>query len=365
MAGSPEHEEQSLESRIGSQWFNRIGILAVLIAAAWFLKLAIDNHWIGPLGRVLIGLVAGAGLIAWSERFRTRGYAAFSYSLKAVGSGVLYLSLWAAFSLYHLVDSSVAFAAMIAVTAFNGFLAWKQDAELLALYAIVGGFSTPLLLSTGENHEVALFTYLLLLDAAVLLLVALKPWSRLLCAAFAGTVFFFAEWSFQYYDSSEFGTTTFFLGVFFLIFAWAPRLVRKRAEGGEPHAGWDGSGAGGGAAGQRGPWVSRVLPDAGECGQWRCNAVGSRGIRRVLFIAVAIPGAGGDSRERGRNVDAAPDDCSGVSDHRDPAEDARALADDRLARRGRRAGVAGAARGIETAGASWRCCAWRWGSPRW
>jgi len=214
--------------------------LAVLIAAAWFLKLAIDNHWIGPLGRVLIGLVAGAGLIAWSERFRTRGYAAFSYSLKAVGSGVLYLSLWAAFSLYQLVDSTVAFAAMIAVTAFNGFLAWRQDAELLALYAIVGGFSTPLLLSTGENHEVALFTYLLLLDAAVLLLVALKPWSRLLCSAFAGTVFFFAAWSLRYYDSSEFGTTAFFLAVFFLIFAWAPRLVRLRVEGGDPHAGWDG-----------------------------------------------------------------------------------------------------------------------------
>src|SRR5580698_4244307 len=121
-ASASAHGDQSLESRIGSQWFNRIGILAVLIAAAWFLKLAIDNHWIGPLGRVLIGLVAGAGLIAWSERFRTRGYAAFSYSLKAVGGGVLYLSLWAAFSLYQLVGSTVAFAAMIAVTAFNGFL---------------------------------------------------------------------------------------------------------------------------------------------------------------------------------------------------------------------------------------------------
>jgi uncharacterized membrane protein len=238
-ASGAVHDDQSLESRIGSQWFNRIGILAVLIAAAWFLKLAIDNHWIGPLGRVLIGLVAGAGLIAWSERFRTRGYGAFSYSLKAVGSGVLYLSLWAAFSLYQLVDSTVAFAAMIAVTAFNGFLAWRQDAELLALYAIVGGFSTPLLLSTGENHEVALFTYLLLLDAAVLVLVALKPWSRLLCGAFLGTVFFFAAWSLQYYSQSEFGTTAFFLALFFLIFAWAPRLVRLRVEGGGTHAGWD------------------------------------------------------------------------------------------------------------------------------
>lgn len=240
-AGGPAStgDERSLESRIGSQWFNRIGILAVLIAAAWFLKLAIDNHWIGPLGRVLIGLIAGAGLIAWSERFRTRGYAAFSYSLKAVGSGILYLSLWAAFSLYHLVDSSVAFAAMIAVTAFNGFLAWVQDAELLALYAIVGGFSTPLLLSTGENHEVALFTYLVLLDAVVLVLVALKPWSRLLCGAFAGTVFFFAEWSLQYYSQDQFGTTAFFLALFFLIFAWAPRLVRLRVEGGGSNAGWD------------------------------------------------------------------------------------------------------------------------------
>jgi len=95
----------SLESRIGSQWFNRVGILAVLIGMAWFLKFAIDNHWIGPLGRVLIGLIVGAGLVAWSERFRGRGYLVFSYSLKAIGSGVLYLSLWAAFSLYQLVPA--------------------------------------------------------------------------------------------------------------------------------------------------------------------------------------------------------------------------------------------------------------------
>ena len=34
----------------------------MLIGMAWFLKLAIDNHWIGPLGRVLVGLIAGVGL---------------------------------------------------------------------------------------------------------------------------------------------------------------------------------------------------------------------------------------------------------------------------------------------------------------
>ena len=221
-----QHTDGSLESRIGSQVFNRVGILAVLIGMAWFLKFAIDNHWIGPLGRVLIGLIAGVGLIAWSERFRSRGYPAFSYSLKAVGSGILYLSLWAAFELYHLIPSAVAFGGMILVTAWNGFMCWIQDAELLALYAIVGGFSTPLLLSTGENHELALFGYLLVLDVAVLTLIALRPWSRLLLGAFIGTVFFSIAWYIQYYSDAQFALTAFFVVVFFLLFAVAPRLLR-------------------------------------------------------------------------------------------------------------------------------------------
>jgi uncharacterized membrane protein len=221
----PKRDDHSLESRIGSQWFNRIGILALLIGAAWFLKFAIDNHWIGPTGRVLIGLLAGTGLIAWSERFQRGGFRLFAYSLKAVGSGILYLSLWAAFSVFHLIPSSVAFAAMILVTAFNGFMAWLQDAEVLALYAIVGGLSTPLLLSTGENHEVALFSYLFLLDFAVLVLVALRPWSRLLFLSFAGTVFFYLAWSISDYSDSQRTTTAFFLTCFFLVFALAPRLI--------------------------------------------------------------------------------------------------------------------------------------------
>ncbi len=232
-------DDRSLESRIGSQWFNRVGILAVLIGAAWFLKLAIDNHWIGPLGRVLIGLIAGAGFIAWSERFRSRGYEGFAYSLKAVGSGTLYLSLWAAFSLFHLIPAGVAFAAMILVTAFNGFLAWLQETELLALYAIVGGLSTPVLISTGGNHELTLFCYLLILDIAVLVLVALRPWSRLLFSAFGGTVLLFAGWWFTYYSAAQTTITAFFLGCFFLIFAFAPRLVRMAPRDLQHSSAWD------------------------------------------------------------------------------------------------------------------------------
>ncbi len=232
-------DSASLESRIGSTWFNRIGILAVLIGVAWFLKLAFDNHWIGPIGRVFSGLLAGVALIVWSERFQKRGFAAFSYSLKAIGSGTLYLSLWAAYQVYALVPAGVAFAAMIAVTAFNGLLAWAQESELLALYAIAGGLATPMLISTGGNHEITLFSYLLVLDLAVLVLVALRAWSRLLFVSAAGTAFFVLDWWFAFYTQDQAPRTAVFLGCFFLVFSLAPRLVHAPLDESGSMRGWD------------------------------------------------------------------------------------------------------------------------------
>jgi uncharacterized membrane protein len=73
--------ETDLESRIGSHWLNRSGITALLIGVSYFLKFAFDNNWIGPAGRVAIGLLAGIGVVVWSERFRAKGYGGFSYSL--------------------------------------------------------------------------------------------------------------------------------------------------------------------------------------------------------------------------------------------------------------------------------------------
>lgn len=210
---------QSLEDKLGSQVFNRVGIIALLIGTTWFLKWAIDNQWIGAMGRVLIGLVAGAGIVLWSERFRRQGYGAFSYSLKAVGSGVLYLSLWAGFHLYHLMPAAVALGAMVLVTAWNAYMAWMQDAEMLAAYALIGGLATPALLSSGGNHEVFLFSYLLAMNAATLALVALKPWPRLLLGKLPVTTVYFVIWYIAFFSRDVAGVTALLIGLLFAVFA--------------------------------------------------------------------------------------------------------------------------------------------------
>jgi uncharacterized membrane protein len=220
-------ETANLESRIGSHWLNRIGIAAVLIGVSYFLKFAFDNNWIGPAGRIAVGLIAGIAVVLWSERFRSRGYRSFSYSLKAVGIGVLYLSLWASFQVYHLMPSGVVFVCMLVVTASTCAMALSQDAEILAVFAITGGFSTPLLLSTGVNREIALFCYLAVLDLGIMALVIFKPWRRLLLLGFVGTLLLYVGWYAEFYNRSQLQTTLIFATIFFAIFAISPLLMLR------------------------------------------------------------------------------------------------------------------------------------------
>jgi uncharacterized membrane protein len=214
----------SLESRIGGQWLNRLGVVAVLVGLSYFLKLAIENNWIGPAARILIGLAAGIALMVWSERFRKHGFAGFAYSLKALGIGALYLSLWAAFQIYHLVPAMLAFAGMVMVTLTAAALSLAQGSELLAALALLGGFLTPVLLASNRNQEVSLFAYLLLLDLGAMWIVAAKGWKRLLPEAFAGTWLLFAAWADAYYSDAQLTVTLVFASIFFLMFAVTPLL---------------------------------------------------------------------------------------------------------------------------------------------
>lgn len=224
-------EAPSLESRIGAHWLNRIGIAAVLIGVSYFLKYAFENGWIGPAGRIAIGLIAGIAVVLWSERFRRRGYRVFSHSLKAVGLGTLYLSLWASFQVYHLMPSEVVFACMLAVTGATCVLALTQNAEILAVFAIAGALATPVLLSTGVNRELALFSYLLLLDLGILALVIFKPWRRLLWLGFAGTLILYIAWYLEFYNRSQITPTLTFATLFFAVFAIAPLFMLRQEHG--------------------------------------------------------------------------------------------------------------------------------------
>ena len=208
-----------LEARIGGNWFNRIGVLAIFLGVAFFLKYAVDKEWIGPTGRVAIGVTIGIAFLIVGERLRQR-YASYAYGLTGGGIAILYASIWfASFKRYDLLAPTVAFALMAVVTAMAALLAARYNALPIAVLGLIGGFLTPILLSTGVDNEAGLFTYIALLDAGVLALAYSKQWRSLNYLSFISTVLIFAAWMDKWYATEKLWTTIFFLTLFFIIFA--------------------------------------------------------------------------------------------------------------------------------------------------
>lgn len=234
----PAPSRLDLEALIAGRWLNRVGIVALLLAVTFFLKYAFDNDWIGPAGRVAIGLLAGAALLAWSPYLLRRGYRYFSEGIAGLGAGVLYLSLYAAWAFYQLLPQVGAFVGMMAVTAGMTALAVGRGSQRLALVALAGGYATPLLVGTGTDQQTILFTYLLVLNGAMLALSRIRDWKILEWLAFLSTLGYFSGWYARFYDAPDLLQTALWATAFFVQFAAFP-VLRARIPG--RLSGWRGA----------------------------------------------------------------------------------------------------------------------------
>ena len=214
------------ERVIAGRWLNRIGLIAVAIGMSYFLKYAIDNDWIGPRGQVAIGFLIGAALVASGPAWLKRGYTYFADGMTGLGAAVLYLSAWAAANYHHLISPVAGFVLMSAITASILAIAIARRSQWVAIVALAGGFLTPILMSTGRNAEVELFTYLAVLNAGLLGVARARSWRAIDLPAFVLTQLYFWGWYGRYYEAAAIVPTTIFAAVFFAEFAALP-LVRR------------------------------------------------------------------------------------------------------------------------------------------
>jgi uncharacterized membrane protein len=210
---------RDFETLVGGSLAKWLGIVAGVLGVGFFLKYAFDSQWIGARGRVLIGAAVGLGLIALAERLRRRGYRSYPNVLTGGGILILYLSVYAARVFYELVGLAPAFALMAAVTTAAVLLSVRYDAISIAILALLGGFATPVLLSTGVDNQIGLFSYVFALDAGVLALAYFKRWRVLNHLSFWLTALTFAGWLVAHYEQWKLWRTVSFLTLFFLVFS--------------------------------------------------------------------------------------------------------------------------------------------------
>ena len=236
---APGRKTIALEQRIGTRWVLIAGIIAVIFSVGFFLKYAYDTNLIGPLGRVVIAAVSGLVALAVGEITRRRGYGIVAKAVTALGFAILYAAVFSAYRFYGLIDSVPAFILAILVTTAAMLYAVSMNEIVVALLSLLGGFLTPVLVSTGENRPIALFCYVLILGIGAMLCAYYRKWRAVNVLAFAGTFLLYIGWFEKFYRHTirsaegvpeQMAVALAWLGIFFAVYLVLPilyELVKK------------------------------------------------------------------------------------------------------------------------------------------
>ena len=206
------------ELLIGRKGLGWVAVVLLLFGTAFFLRYAYENQWIGPIGRVAVGLLAGLALVSGGWRYHWRGWRVFSQMLSSGGVLVLFLSVYSAFGFYHLVPQQAAAGFLLAVIVESALLAVLYNAPALAWMSLLGGLLTPVLMRSETDQYQSLFTYLAVLDAGVVVLALWRHWFGLATAALLGTQGLFWLWHVQNYHPEKLAWAIGFQLVIYVLF---------------------------------------------------------------------------------------------------------------------------------------------------
>ena len=227
----PPRRSTGFETQFGLTILNRLGVLTLVLAASFGFKWAVDNDWIGPGGRVAIGVLAGLIALAAADWLWRKGQRTFAQGVTALGVAVLYLSTYAAAAYYKLIPFQLAYVFMLSVTVLACALALRYESMAIAALGLAGGYLTPILLNTGENRPLALFFFLTLLNLGSLALVRYRHWRYLEVLSVSASLFYYWAWFADKYASSNQLAATVGALLFWATFAafeWSPLLLASQ-----------------------------------------------------------------------------------------------------------------------------------------
>jgi hypothetical protein len=166
---------------LSEQWLGQrgalaVGVVFVVLGAAYLLKLSFDRGWISPLVRCVGGALAGAGLGALGWRLHGRGIRTYGAALVGCGAAVVYLAVWAAARLYQFLPAGPAIAALALVSLGLAAVALSIGVEALLAAAALGAFFAPIVIGKEAATVNFLLLYLGAMGAALGLVAARQHW---------------------------------------------------------------------------------------------------------------------------------------------------------------------------------------------
>jgi uncharacterized membrane protein len=163
------------EQWIGQRVLLAVGVVALILAAGYLLRLSFDRGWISPLMRCIGGASGGiiVGAVGWRLQPRYRTYGA---ALIGCGAAIIYLSVWAAARLYGVLPPTTGIVGLALVSVALAMIAYSINVEALGTTAALGAFFAPILLGRDRANPGMLLLYLACMAAGLGLVAARRGW---------------------------------------------------------------------------------------------------------------------------------------------------------------------------------------------
>ena len=234
----PSYNAFEWEPRVGARWLAWVGVVALILGSAFFLRLAYDNGWIQETGLVALGVAFGFALVGLGEYWHGR-YPGYAATLAGGGTGIIYLSFFAAHTPFDLMPLGLALLLLFLVSALLAVQAARYEQLSLAIIAIGGAYLAPLALTgldaglteTSSNSDVAWpIAYLMIVGIGVVYLSTFRQWRGIVLIGLAGSIVGYMRWYIEVEDVVSAATAQSWLTAIFLVWVGATvlhHLVRR------------------------------------------------------------------------------------------------------------------------------------------
>ena len=183
---SASQSPSGLEQLIGGIWLQNVGSVLLLLGSFFLILWGYTQGKVGPEVLILAGVALGI-LLAWRGDRIARSIRPLGHALLGVGLGVVFIAIYLGHFRMNTLSEGVAFTLLALVSFVTIDIGLRRGQSIIAALGIFGAF-IPLLLSSANGMgfrlpHLSMLGYLLLANAVVVVLTAMRGWSGLVIEA--------------------------------------------------------------------------------------------------------------------------------------------------------------------------------------
>lgn len=203
-AGPPPTSEpaETLEQALTSRWMVWLGGITIALGGAFLVRYSLDQGWLGPTARIVLGLILGIVLVVAGEWLRQRPLQQeiarirpnyVPPALSASGVSIAFASTFAAYNLYGLIGPMTSFILLSAISVGAIGLSLLQGPFIAAL-GLAGSFLVPVLVASDDPSALGFFSYIYVVVLACFVVTRYRDWAWLSIAAIVGVFLWTSLW---------------------------------------------------------------------------------------------------------------------------------------------------------------------------